>query len=549
MVAVSLRNVSLPPIPETVRQAVKARKRPHPMVAFLDAVGELFESSDFTHMYSVLGQSAMHPGLLALATLLQHAEGLSDRQAIEKMDDSLVWKYALRRDVGQSGWEPSRYSEFRERLLTSGSADLILEKIVHLAEEMGWLDPSQQRTDATHILSAAKLMNRIELIHECVYDCINELLDEAASFLLRILKKEWHDRYFLERAYNYKVPNTDKARQELAETIGGDAKHILDCIDRSDKASELNELLSVKILRRVVSEQFDDKDDGGLSYKDSSKLARAGERISSPDDPEATCGSKRGQTWLGFKAHFTEAYAVDKPHLITNVLTTQAHVNDSLVLEEIHRSLCSKGLKPKTHAVDAGYVNVAVLRKCNDVLDIDVLTRLTNGHSWQSKAENGIELKDFKIDFENKKATCPAGVESNSWKTRGGSDGVINIGFPGKKCGICPLKQDCTQSSSRKLQVKSQPLFEFMEQQRERQKTDEFKKAYRQRSGSEGTVSQLVHTGIRRSPYLGLAKTHLRNVLAAAGVNAIRIGNWLLGKGRAQTRKTRFEMLMALKAA
>ncbi len=545
----SLRNRPLPPIPEDVRKAVKSRKKPHPIITFVDKAGEVFEAADFTEMYSALGQSAIHPGLLAIALLLQHAEGISDRQAAERMDDSIVWKYALRLRIDESGWDPSVYAEFRARLLNSGSAELILDKLLHIAEELDLLDTSKQRTDSTHILSAAKLMNRLELVHECVFDCIEELADEAPEFLLSINRKEWLERYFMMRPYNYKTPKTDAAKKKLADTIGSDAKHIISKIDESPEAKRLSALLSVQILRKVLEQQFDDTDDGP-SYKPNEKLGPAGDRIASPKDTDARCGTKRGRTWLGYKAHFTETYGASIPHLITNVTTAAAHINDSLVLQQIHTALKSKGYKPKVHLVDSGYVNVPVLSSAQSKDEIDVVSRITNGHSWQAKAGKGLDISQFAIDFDQRLVVCPAGIKSDSWKTKGGEGGVINVSFPAKSCKVCPFKSDCTQAASRKLQFKTKSVYEFLKNYRERQEGAGFKDEYSNRSGSEGTVSQLVRTcNARRSRYMGQEKTHLQSILAAAAVNVLRMGNWLLGISRAETRKSRYQNLVAPQAA
>jgi transposase len=518
------------------------------MIAFIDQCGEIFEAADFTQMYSNLGQSAIHPGLLAIAMLLQHAEGLSDRQASERMQDSLMWKYALRLDVDEPGWDPSVYVEFRNRLLQSGSVELILDKMLHVAEQYKLLDTSKQRTDATHILSAAKLLNRVELLHECVFDCLNELLKVNPKFVMRVTKTEWHDRYFKMRPYNYKIPKTDAAQKKLADTIGSDASYLLTSIDVDPDHERLSKQNSVLILRRVVQEQFDINDDGP-SLKDGSKLGPTNHRLSSPDDPDATWGRKRGLSWLGYKVHFSETYGPNTPHLITNVHTTPAHVNDCVVLGEIHAQLKSKGHKPKVHLLDGGYAHLLTMTKsARD--EIDVLAPLTNGHSWQSKAGKGLDIHQFTIDWEQQKVTCPSGETSKTWKNVRGDEGEVAVSFSADSCKMCPLKVDCTTSHSRKLHFKAKPLYEFLEEHRKRQKTGGFWKEFANRSGVEGTISQVVRIAdARRSPYFGTEKVHLKNVLAAAAVNALRLGNWFLGIRLAKTRRSRFEMLMAPSAA
>ena len=67
---------------------------------------------------------------------------------------------------------------------------------------------------------------------------------------------------------------------------------------------------------------------------------------------------------------------------------------------------------------------------------------------------------------------------------------------------------------------------------------------YRVRAGVEGTLSQGVRAfGMRRSRYVGLAKTALQEVFAAVGINAARIVAWLDGQARAKTRVSRFARL------
>jgi len=50
---------------------------------------------------------------------------------------------------------------------------------------------------------------------------------------------------------------------------------------------------------------------------------------------------------------------------------------------------------------------------------------------------------------------------------------------------------------------------------------------------------------LRRSRYIGLAKTHLQHVLTAAAINLSRINDWLSGTPRARTRQSTFIRLMA----
>ena len=71
-----------------------------------------------------------------------------------------------------------------------------------------------------------------------------------------------------------------------------------------------------------------------------------------------------------------------------------------------------------------------------------------------------------------------------------------------------------------------------------------WKRRYRVRAGIESTLSQGVRAfGMRRSRYIGLAKTGLQQVCTAAAMNVSRIVNWLDGRPQAKTRVTRFAAL------
>ncbi len=84
---------------------------------------------------------------------------------------------------------------------------------------------------------------------------------------------------------------------------------------------------------------------------------------------------------------------------------------------------------------------------------------------------------------------------------------------------------------------------------REREKTPEYASEYARRAGVEGTLSRGVRAcGLRRSRYIGQAKVHLGNLLVAAALNFLRIGEWLSGLTRAKTRYSPFTRLMAMPA-
>jgi transposase len=71
-------------------------------------------------------------------------------------------------------------------------------------------------------------------------------------------------------------------------------------------------------------------------------------------------------------------------------------------------------------------------------------------------------------------------------------------------------------------------------------------RALSQAASVEGTLSQGVRAfGMRRSRYIGLAKTGLQQVCTAAAINVSRVVHWLNERPRAKTRVTHFAALAA----
>ena len=76
-------------------------------------------------LFPTHGQPAFAPWRLALVTILQFAEGLADRQAADAVRSRIDWKYALRLELTDPGFDASVLCEFRTRLI-AGSAETLL---------------------------------------------------------------------------------------------------------------------------------------------------------------------------------------------------------------------------------------------------------------------------------------------------------------------------------------------------------------------------------------------------------------------------------------
>ena len=118
-----LHPLSVVPVPEqTARVAKAAFPKGTTYMKMRDELGIIFEDEDFAHLFPTRGQPAMAPWRLALVTIMQFAEGLSDRQTADAVRARIDWKYALSLELADSGFDASVLCEFRGRLLEGAVA-------------------------------------------------------------------------------------------------------------------------------------------------------------------------------------------------------------------------------------------------------------------------------------------------------------------------------------------------------------------------------------------------------------------------------------------
>jgi len=546
----SLQPQAIPPIPqETARVARALFPKGNRYMQLRDEVGTIYTDEQFAALYPEGGQFAEQPWRIALLLVMQYMENYTDRQAAEAMRTRIDWKYVLSLELTDPGFDFSVLSEFRQRLHARGQEEVLLNTLLQLCRERGWLkERGKQRTDSTHVLAAIRTMNRLACVAETLRAALNSLAVVVPEWLRAQVPPEWYERYGT-RTEEYRFPKEATKRQALTEQIGADGWALLTAIRSAEAPAWLSEVPTVEILRRVWVQQFW-RDEGVLRWRSDQDIPPASLLISSPYDPEAHLSIKRSTVWTGYKVHLTETCDEDLPHLLIHVETTSATTQDMEMTEPIHQALAQKHLLPAEHAMDTGYVDGAHLVSSQNTYGVELLGPVTSSPSWQSRAGQGFDHTGFIIDWQARQATCPQGNVSRKWtlkQDRTVSE-VIRIQFGKQDCLACPCRSQCTTASTnpRQLVVRPQAQFEAIQAARHRQQTQEFKERYAMRAGIEGTISQGVRAfDLRRSRYIGLAKTHIQHVITATAINFSRLLAWLMGIPLDGTRVSHFAALAA----
>lgn len=541
----SLHPQRLRSIPEeTTRVARAAFPHGNAYLRFRDQLGPIFDDQRFAALFSTRGQPAEAPALLALVTLMQFAEGLSDRQAADAVRSRIDWKYLLALELTDPGFDASVLSEFRGRLIAGKAEALLFETLLTRLREAGLLKArGRQRTDSTHVLAAIRTLNRLECVGETLRHTLNTLAVVAPDWLRAWVPSDWFDRYG-QRLDGYRLPSGRREREALAERIGADGFRLLEAIDDGTAPSWLREVPAVAVLRRVWIQQYYTPDPA-VRWRTAADVPPSSVMISSPYDPDARFSQKRSTEWLGYKVHLTETCDEETPHLITNVETTPATTSDFVMTAVIEEQLAERELLPSEHLVDAGYVTAEQLVRSQQHHDVTLVGPAAEDPSWQAKAKQGYDVAHFVLNWEAQAATCPQGQTSTLWvpgRDRHGQ-AVVHIRFARTDCQRCLVRAACTQSAAqpRMLTVRPKEQHEALQAARRRQTTEAFQQQYAARAGVEGTISQAVRgADLRRSRYIGLAKTRLHHLITGAAMNLLRVGAWFLDVPRAQTRRSPF---------
>lgn len=217
--------------PETARVARAAFPKGNPYLTLRDEFGSVFRDEDFEDFYPRLGKPALPPWRLALVTLVQYRENLSDRQAAEAVRARIDVKYLLGLPLADAGFDFSVLCEFRARLREGGSETTLLDRLLQRCRELGLVRAGERaRTDATRVLAAVRVMNRLELVAETLRATLNELARVAPAWLRKVAPAAWYERY-ARRIENSRLPGNKAAREAYAKTVGEDGYHLLDLLD------------------------------------------------------------------------------------------------------------------------------------------------------------------------------------------------------------------------------------------------------------------------------------------------------------------------------
>lgn len=253
-------------VPQETSRVAKAAFPNGTMALYLrDAFDGIYTDESFSDLYPKKGQPAEAPWRLALVTVLQFAENLSDRQAAEAVRSRIDWKYALGLALDDPGFDYTVLCKFRKRLLNGNAEKRLLDILLEQCREKNLIKRRGcMRTDSTHVLARVKDLSRLGSIFEALRAALNQVATLAPEWLKSWVPNDWYERY----TYPYdsfRLPESAEKITILTTQMGEDIFTLLDKI--SFERRELRDILAVSVLRQVWFQQFQIKKMSSISKK------------------------------------------------------------------------------------------------------------------------------------------------------------------------------------------------------------------------------------------------------------------------------------------
>jgi IS5 family transposase len=504
---------------ESPRELLGERLREGSIYRLLADEGEhIFPEGYFADLYTVSarGRPTVPARVLATAMVLQAFEGLSDREACDRLEVDLRWQAAAGLHTGAEAFHPTVLVGQRNRLRASGRPRRIFEDTKVVAVAAGVLANRARVLDSTPLYDAVATQDTVTQLRAAVRKLLM-VLDNLQPELAGLVRRQ------LGRDDDYHSPGKPpcdwddrEAREVLVDELVHDALSALAALDGQELAAPAAE--AAELLALVAGQDVAPGDYG--RFRIVKKVAK--DRTISTVDTEARHGHKSANRHFdGYKAHLS----VDpESELIDEVAVTPANAPDAQALGELLASHAADDDKPEVVG-DSAYGSAAARSGLEG-----------QGYQVTAKAApvrnstGGFSKEDFNIDLNTGTVTCPA---NHTVAVRFGRGGEGKASFKGH-CRHCPLKDQCTPSH-RGRTISVHPQEALLQRARAEQKNLEWQARYKAtRPIAERKISHFTRRpwGGRKARARGTKRATTDVLARAAALNWARLATLGLHYGQ-----------------
>jgi hypothetical protein len=470
---------------------------------------EMFPDGYFGDLYtgSVKGRPTVPARVMATVMLLQSFEGLSDREACDRLEVDLRWQAAAGVDVGGAAFHPTALVGMRNRLRASARPRRLFEDTKVVARQSGAMKNRARVLDSTAVYDAVATQDTVTQLRAAIRKVLYAL-DQAASPVAAAVRRA------LRRDDDYASPgkppcdwDDPAAREVLVDELVNDALAALGAMDGQPLPVTAQD--AADLLALVAGQDVEQGEDGVF------RIARktAPDRVISTAGTAARHGHKsRNCRFDGYKAHLS----VDPDsELIDEVAATPANAPDRQAASELPGGLAGEHDKPEVVG-DSAYGDAATRAH----LEAQGFT--LTAKCPPSRNTGGRFPKDqFAVDLDHATVTCPAGQTAVIVPAR---DSGGRASFR-PWCATCPLRPACT-ASRRGRTIAIHPQEAILQRARATQRDPAWQERYRtDRPTVERKISHFTRRpwGGRKARTRGLARITTDLYARAGAINWARL--------------------------
>jgi len=505
----------------TEEKRISARlKRVGRLFVFLRQVRHRLFSEEFQKelcsMYSdsPRGTPPLPPAMLAMVTLLQAYEQVSDAAAVEEAVFDLRWQMVLD-CIGakKAPFSQGALVDFRRRLIAHSLDRRLVEMTVELAKGSKAFGATQLRValDSAPLWGAGRVEDTFNLIGhalEIVLDCSARVVNRTSESIATEIGLELVGQSSLKATLDIDWDEPEEQAEAL-EKLLGEVAALRAWVSRSIPPEKTDAPLdrALELLAQVLEQDLEpDPDRPGRSRI--RKGVAKGRRIS-VSDPDMRHGRKsRSRVINGYKRHVVRDL---DSGLVLGVELRPANEPEHLATEGLKKDLEPMGDVVELHA-DRGYLASPWMG------ELHAQGRTVRSKAWVPRNGGRYTKADFHIDVEERKVTCPAGHS-----VQYGDKSVAR--FSGKLCSMCPEREACTRAAiGRGRSISIHPQEALLVDLRELKKTPEGRAELRKRVGVEHTLAHICRRQGPRARYKGIRKNlmDLRRVAAVENLHVIQ---------------------------
>ena len=479
----------------------------------------MFPDDYFADLYaeSARGRPTVPARVVAAVMVLQSFEGLSDREATDRLEVDLRWQAAAGVDAGYWAFHPTVLVGMRIKLRASDRPRRLFEDTKMVARATGAMRNRARVLDSTPVLDAVATQDTVTQLRAAirrVLTVLDKTAGPVAAQVRGVLRRD--DQY----ATLGKPPcdwDDPAAREALVDELVTDALAALGALD--GRALPLPAIEAVDLLALVAGQDVEQGEDG--VFRIARKTAR--DRVISTVDTAARHGHKsRNRRFDGYKAHLS----VDPDsELIDEVAATAANAPDRDAAAELLGEHAHSEDKPEVVG-DSAYGDAAT-RAGLETAGFTVIARCP-----PARNSGGRFPKDhFTVDLDQATVTCPAGQTAGIVPTAGGGGRASFRPW----CPTCPLRPACT-AARRGRTIAIHPHEAVLQRARAAQRDPAWQQRYKaDRPIVERKISHFTRRawGGRRARTRGLARVTTDLLTRAAALNWARLAVLGLDHGQA----------------